>query len=51
MVHIATDGETYGHHQQYGDMALAYALERIESDDRYTAYQLWGIPRKIPSGV
>lgn len=32
LVHIATDGETYGHHQQYGDMALAYALKRIESD-------------------
>src|SRR5262245_8122111 len=30
MVHIATDGETYGHHSRYGDMALAYALELIE---------------------
>ena len=33
LVHIATDGETYGHHQQNGDMALAYALERIEADE------------------
>uniref|UniRef100_A0A7C3UXV1 DUF3536 domain-containing protein n=1 Tax=Desulfobacca acetoxidans TaxID=60893 RepID=A0A7C3UXV1_9BACT len=31
LVHIATDGETYGHHHRYGDMALAYALEYIES--------------------
>ncbi|HRI64084.1 MAG TPA: DUF3536 domain-containing protein [Polyangium sp.] len=31
LVHIATDGETYGHHHRYGDMALAWALERIES--------------------
>ncbi len=31
LVHIATDGETYGHHHRYGDMALAYALETIES--------------------
>ncbi len=31
IVHIATDGETYGHHQHRGDMALAYVLEYIES--------------------
>ena len=31
LVHIATDGETYGHHHRYGDMALAYALDYIES--------------------
>jgi len=32
LVHIATDGESYGHHHRFGDMALAYALRRIESD-------------------
>lgn len=31
LAHIATDGETYGHHHRYGEMALAYALDRIES--------------------
>jgi alpha-amylase/alpha-mannosidase (GH57 family) len=31
MVHIATDGETYGHHHRHGDMALGYALEYIET--------------------
>lgn len=30
LVHIATDGETYGHHHKHGEMALAYALNYIE---------------------
>lgn len=33
MVHIATDGETYGHHHRFGDMALAYCLNFIESQN------------------
>lgn len=31
LAHIATDGETYGHHHRHGDMALAYALHHVEA--------------------
>ena len=43
LVHIATDGESYGHHHRFGDMALAAAIEAIEREDavqvtNYAAY-------------
>ena len=36
LVHVATDGETYGHHHKHGDMALAFCLDYIEKDERVT---------------
>lgn len=36
LMHIATDGESYGHHHRHGEMALAAALERIEKDPSVT---------------
>lgn len=40
LVNIATDGESYGHHHESGDMALAYALHHIETNNlaRLTNY-------------
>ncbi len=32
LVHVATDGESYGHHHKYGEMALAYALRLLDED-------------------
>src|SRR5664279_2445735 len=32
LVHIATDGESYGHHHRNGDMALAHAIHYIETN-------------------
>lgn len=33
MVTVATDGESYGHHTVFGEMALAYLLQRVEEAD------------------
>jgi hypothetical protein len=43
LVHVATDGESYGHHHKHGEMALAYALRLLEQDKsvkliNYAAY-------------
>jgi len=40
LAHFATDGETYGHHHKFTNMALSYALDKIGSDPsaRLTIY-------------
>ena len=32
LMHIATDGESYGHHHRFGEMALSSALDYVESN-------------------
>ena len=36
LVNIATDGESYGHHTKFGDMALAYALSSKAKEAGFT---------------
>ena len=36
LVNIATDGESYGHHTKFGDMALAYVLKIRAEDEGFT---------------
>jgi len=33
LVHVATDGESYGHHHPHGDMALAYTINRLSNHE------------------
>jgi alpha-amylase/alpha-mannosidase (GH57 family) len=33
IVHVATDGESYGHHHKYGEMALAWMLHWVQDEE------------------
>ncbi|PWR75235.1 DUF3536 domain-containing protein [Methanospirillum stamsii] len=41
LLSIANDGETYGHHHRFADMALAYALKKIELE-RVASITIYG---------
>ena len=32
LIHVATDGESYGHHHRYGEMALASCLDHLDKN-------------------
>lgn len=36
LIHAATDGEVYGHHEPYGDMALAALVQKVIEHDDFT---------------
>ncbi|MBN1438925.1 MAG: DUF3536 domain-containing protein [Anaerolineales bacterium] len=48
LIHIATDGESYGHHHRFGDMALAYALDKVENDGGAALTNYGGFLAKNP---
>ena len=35
LIHVATDGEIYGHHEPFGDMCLAALQQHIEHDSHF----------------
>lgn len=43
LVHFATDGESYGHHHRFGEMALAWAIRLLQESEqvRITNYASW----------
>lgn len=53
LLSLATDGETYGHHFKFGEMALAYVLDQARSGrdgltlTNYAAYLAANPPRKF----
>lgn len=51
LVHIATDGETYGHHHRNGDMALAYALDYITTNKLATITNYGEYLEKFPPSM
>ncbi len=48
LIHIATDGETYGHHKKFGDMALAYALDRGFPTRGFEVINCGGFLKRFP---
>lgn len=36
LIHTATDGEIYGHHEPFGDMGLAALIKKIKDGDKFT---------------
>lgn len=48
LAHVATDGESYGHHHRHGEMALAYCLNYIEEQGLATITNYGEYLEKFP---
>jgi len=48
LVHVATDGESYGHHHKYGEMALAFAVRLLNEDETTEVTNYGNYLRQFP---
>jgi alpha-amylase/alpha-mannosidase (GH57 family) len=46
--HVATDGESYGHHHRHGEMALSYAMHWLEDDQHIKLTNYAAFLQKYP---
>lgn len=49
LINIATDGESYGHHTKFGDMALSYVLRIRAEEEGFTLVNYAQYLEKYPS--
>jgi alpha-amylase/alpha-mannosidase (GH57 family) len=48
LAHVATDGESYGHHHRHGEMALSFAMHYIEENNLATLTNYAEFLEKFP---
>jgi len=48
LIHVSTDGETYGHHKKFGEMALAYALNKGLSGQGFDVLNYGAFLKRFP---
>ncbi len=46
--HVATDGESYGHHHKHGEMALSYAIHWLEDEEKVPMVNYAAFLAKFP---
>lgn len=49
LIHLATDGESYGHHHKKGDMALASCIDYLDKEENLTVINYGHYLEKFPA--